>query len=174
MNDNGTWSKGSQRGLENLPGGNADCGQYAGGNISGSYMVGSVSPNGGIDQPLAIRSPIGFDAAHGLVHQQFRIALIPATAQAVAYVNVQTRAFHYARISGGTITQTDANRRMDLGMGGTYAHFAPVDGKPSLDNFRGQRGAQPVRELQDLGQFVDYCNQHYDIQNGLFFFCRFS
>lgn len=172
---NGTWTSGNQRGLSKLPGGNADCGQHAAGDVSGGYMVGSIHPFGGTDQPLAQRAPSDFDPAHGLTDGFFRIAAIPAHAQAVAYLNVQTGAFHYARINGQTLTQTDANQAGQSGMGGTFQKFARgPGGTPSLNNQTAQRGVQPIQTLPDLNAFVNYCGQHYDLQAGFFFFCRFN
>lgn len=174
--DNGTWSQGNQRGLgSKVSGENADCGQHAAGNAAGSYRVGSVDPNGGVDQVPAMRSPLGFNPAHGLIAANFRIAPIPANAQGVAYLNVQNGGFHYARLTADGLTQTDANRAGDPGMGGTFARFLPdANGNPSLNNLGAQRGVQPVRKLQDINEFVNYCGQHYDLVNGLFYFCKFA
>lgn len=173
---NGTWSFGNQRGLGKLPGGNADCGQHAAGGVAGGYMVGSIDPFGGADQPLAYRTPSAFDRdAHGLPDGLFRIVPIPPHAQAVAYLNKATGAFHYARITGQTLTQTDANQAHRPGMGGTFLRFGRgPNGTASLDNLVAQRGVQPIQEMPDLNAFVNYCGQHYDLQNGLFFFCRFN
>jgi hypothetical protein len=172
---NGTWSFGNQRGLGKLPGGNADCGQHAAGGVAGGYTVGSIDPYGGGDQPLAARTPLQFDPAHGLIDGFFRIANIPAHAQAVAYVNFQTGAFHYARITGQGLTQTDAHQAQAPGMGGTFQRFGRgPNGTVSLDNLVAQRGVQPIQAMPDPNAFVNYCGQHYDLQNGLFFFCKFN
>jgi hypothetical protein len=176
--ENGTWSEGSQRGLSKYPGGNADCGQHAAGDVAGSYMVGSIQHTAGhgvADQVPGIRTPFDFEPTHGLIGQQFRQRAIPNHAHAVAYLDVATRAFHYARIeAGGVLSQTDANQAAQRGMGGTFMRFAPVGGQPSMDNQVSQRGVQPVQMMQNLGAFVDYCAQHYSLQTGLFFFCRFA
>ena len=175
--ENTTWSEGNQRGLDKYPGGNADCGQHAAGDVAGSYLVGSIqyAPGiGGPDQILAIRSPAQFDATHGQVGQQFRIAHIPPHAHAVAYLNLATNAFHYGRIEDGYLSQTDANFAAQPGMGGTFMRFAPVNGRPSLSNPVARRGVQSVQTMQSLSEFVDYCGQHYGLEYGLFYFCRFG
>lgn len=177
--DNGTWSQGNQRGLGSnvgkVGGENADCGQHAAGNVAGGYRVGSVDPNGGVDQVPDMRTPMGFNPAHGLIAANFRIAPVPANAQGVAYLDTANGSFHYARITGQGLTQTDANRAGDPGMGGTFARFLPgPDGRPSLDNLGAQRGVQPVRNLQDVNEFVNYCGQHYNLDTGFFYFCKFA
>lgn len=176
--NNGTWSEGNQRGLNNFPGGNADCGQHAAGDIAGSYMVGSIQYAPGVgnaDQIPAIRTPAQFDPTHGLIGSQFRLAAIPPHAQGVAYLNVVTSDFHYARIEGGgQLSQTDANQAARAGMGGTFMRFAPVNGQPSLSGPVAQRGVQTVQTLQNLDAFVNYCDQHYSVAQGLFYFCRFA
>lgn len=180
---NGTWSDGNQRGLKNLPGGNADCGQHAAGDVAGAYRVGSVCPRGGVDQVPAYRRPMmdeppgGFIPAHGLIAPTFMLAKIPANAQGVAYVNVQTGAFHYAKLTrqGQGLTQTDANQADNPGMGGTYIVFSPgPGGTPSLQEVAGQRGVQPVRAMQDRNAFINYCDKNYSLQDGFFFFCKFA
>ncbi|WKB52753.1 hypothetical protein [Eleftheria terrae] len=173
---NGTWSSGDQRGFKKFPGGNADCGQHAAGDIAGGYQVGSIDPHGATpDQPPAVRTPASFHHLHGLIGPLFRqLAAPPAHAQAVAFVVPQTGAFHYGRLQAGphgiTITQTDANKP---NTGGTFMKFAAnPGGQVSLDNMTGQRGVQPIDTYQTLAEFVDYCHANYG--QGLFFFCRFG
>ena len=120
-----TWSFGDQRDLRNLPGGNADCGQHAAGDVSGEYEVGSVDPNGvsANDQVPAVRTPFDFIPEHGLLLDGMLHHVVPPNAQAVAFVDILTRAFHYGKLEPrNSVSQTDANRYMH-GEGGTYSHF---------------------------------------------------
>ncbi len=172
---NETWSTAKLRGFGKISGGHADCGQHAAGDVGGPYRVGSVDPKGGVDQSPEIRTPFGFNRDHGLDAATFRKAKIPANAQGVAYVNVQTGKFHYAKFSGKSLTHTDANRAGDPGMGGTFHAFRPGLGeKPSLNTPRAVTSMQPVSKLKDLDAFVKYCAKHYGLAAGFFFFCRFA
>jgi hypothetical protein len=101
----------------------------------------------------------------------FAQSAIPGMAEAVAFLDINTSAFHYARLVGQGVMQTDANRYDEPGMGGTLSHFKMNSGK--LD-FVGQRGIQPVDHFPTLGDFVQYCQSRYEMSACLFFFCRFT
>jgi len=174
---NGTWTQGNQKGLDSLPGRNADCGQSAAGNVSGDYMVGSIHSASHQEQPLAVRTPAGFDPFHGLQAQTFPTWPRPANAQAVAYYNLVTGGFHYARFEENGLVHTDANRAQEPGMGGTYAVFGSrprVGAQPSLSGNVRQRGVQPSATLADTAAFVAYCQNTYGLGPAQFFFCRFG
>jgi hypothetical protein len=156
-----TWSEGNQRGLDHLPGSNADCGQFAAGGVAGNYRVGSIDWRPPYDeQPPAPISPLAFSQLHATDGAGFRNALVPPRAPAVAFVvyrNDGTTGFHYARIEGDVIIQTDANSADQPGMGGTFINFSA-----NMNTIRGQRGVQPARTLQHLGEFVDYASRLTD------------
>ncbi|RQH08881.1 hypothetical protein [Paraburkholderia dinghuensis] len=168
---NPTWTGGDVRDLKiDARHGNADCGQFAAGNATGGYRVGSLDPVGTNHQVPDVRSPMGFNPAHGFSANDMIAAPVPIMAEGVAYVDLNTGAFHYGKLVGQSIMQTDANQYGRYGVGGTLSHYKMNNGRLE---FIGQRGIQPVRHLSSIKDFVQYCRTHYDMSNALFFFCRF-
>ena len=45
-------------------------------------------------------------------------------------------------------------------------------GLVDMNNLVGQRGVQPVHNFT-LPGWLNYCRQNYDVDNGMFFFCKF-
>ncbi|MET3724133.1 hypothetical protein [Sphingomonas trueperi] len=172
---NNTWSQGNQRSFHGI-GSQADCGQYAA-NRSGPYKSGSIDGFTHAQQPLAYRTPASFNFAHARSANYFVITPIPAIATAIAYFNLANHGFHYARIerdADGNFTglsQTDANLSglSDRG-NGLFTHFHV--NRPAEEISR--RGVQTVVYLNNLHEFVNYCRDHYDLENGYFYFCYFD
>jgi hypothetical protein len=169
-----TWSEGNQRGLTKYGGELADCGQFAA-DKAGNYKVGSIHWINGDEQLPDYRTPGQFDMSHGMGPHQLGTWHTPARAQAIAYLNVLTGGFHYARIEGTGFVQTDANLSDIRGMGGAFTNFAAgPGGQPSLQRVKAQRGVQPPQTLPSIQAFRQYCDTHYDLHFGLFFWCRFE
>ncbi len=107
----------------------------------------------------------------------FPSTLIPTIAHAVAYNNWLDNRFHYARIerdpagNPNGLSQTDANLSNHPTHGnGLFTSFHI--NQPTVEISR--RGVQRFVRLENLLKFVEYCDQHYDISVGQFYFCYFD
>lgn len=179
MFNNSTWTGGQQHELDyKLSGfiGNADCGQHAAGNASDNYRVGSIDiHNPHLDQAPDYRAPFWFVPDHGMSSQQFDVSHIPTRAQAVAYLRIHDRAFHYAKLDGDVnnrqLVHTDANKSPRPGMGVFSVIDIQAHGSPVL----GQKSVQLAVTHNKHG-FIDYCLRTYvpkDDLDYLFFYCKF-
>lgn len=152
----------------------ADCGQYAARRTL--YSVGTIDPFSGAFGPLAYTSPPYFNPFHLLIGDLLKTAVVPAFTEGIAFnITSQTHKWHYGRLhNDGSVSMTDANRHTEEleNPGGAFIAF------DSQMTTRATVGVQPVTRLNNIGEFVDYCEKTYENykakEDGVFFFVYFG
>ena len=183
----------------------ADCGQYAAQTMGTYrvaplhvYEGGGLPANHSripLHQAIA---PTGFARADGHSGADFVNLPVPACANAVAFAltpedGAQQAVFHYARIeqesTGYHLTHTDANwndparhplvvsRAWDVltNLPNDDQVRAFIDQHPNFFRPAAQVSTTPAQRLQNVAQFVEYCQRTYDAGgNGRYYYCTFQ
>ena len=163
---------------------------YAGGHLPANH---SRTPH------HQVMAPTRFARGDGHLAADFVNLPIPASANAVAFAvtpedGARRAAFHYARIEQEPtgryhLTQTDANwndpvaHPLEVSRAWDVLTNLPDDDQvrafieqnPNFCRPTAQLSTTPAQRLENIAQFVEYCQRHYDTGgNGRYYYCTFQ
>lgn len=153
-----TYTGGPQGALGDADYNDADCGQYAHGSVV--YHMNSVNPQSGEVSSEGTRFVLQLNSANKMPAASFVRQPIPAAARAVAFVEPNSGAFHFARVvrtqdGRAYFSHTEASTHDEMGGGGTFRiHDLQM-------NTYAQRGVAPTETFATPTAFAAYCQRKY-------------